>query len=128
YFIGDLMNTPFPDTEFQQICSLSVIEHEISYDRFAKEVSRLLKSGGDCFCSFDYAEPKIKTEGMKLFNLEWNILSKDDVIRLVSEMEKCGLRITSDIDWKLSEAVINPQYCSPADVSYTFCILHFKKD
>lgn len=129
YFKGSLMNTPFKDGEFSQITCLSVIEHEVEYTAFAKEVSRLLKSGGDCFVSFDYAEPKMKTDGMKLFSLDWNILCKEDVLKLVEEMAKVGLKITSEIDWRTNEWVINPAYCSPvADVFYTFGLLHFVKD
>ncbi len=129
YFVGPLTQTPFADGEFGQACCLSVLEHEINYTAFAKEASRILQSGGDLFCSFDYAEPKMKTEGMKLFSLDWNILCREDVERLVSEMEKVGLRLTSEIDWTTSEWVITPEFCSPVkDVFYTFGLLHFIKN
>lgn len=128
YFVGPLTKTPFADGEFGQVCSISVLEHEVEYSVFAKEVSRLLKPGGDCFVSFDYCEPKVDTSKTKLFSLDWNILSKENVMQLCYEMQKVGLKITSDIDWTTNEWVINPSYCSPADVSYTFGLLHFKKD
>lgn len=128
YFKGSLMNTPFENESFSQITCLSVIEHEVEYTAFAKEVSRLLKTGGDVFVSFDYAEPKMKTEGMKLFHLDWNILCKDDVLKLVDEMTKVGLHLTSEIDWTTNEWVVNPSYCAPVqDVYYTFGIFHFVK-
>ena len=128
YFKGSLVNTPFENESFSQITCLSVIEHEVEYTAFAKEVSRLLKTGGDAFVSFDYAEPKMKTERMKLFNLDWNILCKADVETLVSVMAENGLKITSEIDWTTNEMVINPAYCAPcADVYYTFGLLHFIK-
>ena len=129
YFKGSLMNTPFENESFSQISCLSVIEHQVLYDAFAQEVSRLLKPGGDAFVSFDYAEPKMSTEGMKLFNLDWNILCKADVLQLVEEMNKVGLKLTSEIDWTTNEMVINPAYCAPCqDVYYTFGLLHFIKD
>ena len=128
YFEGSLMNTPFEDNSFSQITCLSVIEHEVFYDKFAKEVSRLLKSGGDCFVSFDYCEPKVDTSKTKLFSLDWNVLSKADVLNFVEEMKKVGLNLTSEIDWTINELVINPSYCSPADCSYTFGLLHFTKN
>ena len=129
YFKGSLMETPFADGEFQQVSCLSVIEHQVEYDKFAKEVSRLLKSGGDCFVSFDYAEPKMRTDGMKLFSLDWNILCKDDVLKLVDEMANVGLHLTSEIDWATNEWVINEAYCAPVPgIAYTFGLLHFKKD
>jgi SAM-dependent methyltransferase len=129
YFKGSLMNTPFKDGEFDQITCLSVIEHEVDYTAFAKEVSRLLKSGGDAFVSFDYCEPKVDTSKTKLFSLDWNILSRADAEKLIEVCASHGLKLTSDVDWTTNEWVINPQYCSPvADVSYTFGLFHFKKD
>lgn len=129
YFKGSLMNTPFENESFSQITCLSVLEHQVEYKAFAEEVARLLKQGGDVFVSFDYAEPKIDTSKTKLFDLSWNILSKENAIEFCYEMQKVGLKITSEIDWTTNEWVINPAYCSPvADVSYTFGLFHFKKD
>lgn len=129
YFKGSLMETPFENESFSQITCLSVIEHEVFYDKFAKEVSRLLKSGGDCFVSFDYCPEKIDTSKTKLFSLDWNILSRENVLELVEEMKKVGMSITSEIDWTTNEMVICESYCSPvAGVNYTFGLLHFTKN
>jgi 2-polyprenyl-3-methyl-5-hydroxy-6-metoxy-1,4-benzoquinol methylase len=127
YFEGDLMKTPFSDGEFQNLTCLSVIEHQVDYSLLAKECARLLKSGGQLFLTCDYFNPKPDTSAMKLYSLDWNILDKEDVLRLVSILDKNGLKITSEIDWTTQEAVINPTYCSPANVSYTFGIFHFIK-
>ena len=128
YFKGDLMNTPFESNSFDLVTCLSVIEHSVDYSLLAKESSRLLKVGGQLIVSCDYWNPKPDTSLTKLYSLDWNILDKNDVLRLVNEMSKVGLNITSDIDWTTSEAVINPQYCSPvAGVSYSFGIFHFIK-
>ncbi len=128
YFKGDLMHTPFEDGMFQTLTCLSVVEHQVSYSELAKECGRLLKSGGQLFLTCDFWNPKVRTEGMKLYSLDWNILCKEDVEILVEEMAKVGLKITSEIDWTLNEAVINPAYCSPVQgVSYTFGIFHFQK-
>jgi len=125
---GDLMNTGLPDSLYDIVTSLSVLEHEVDYTSFAKEVSRLLKSGGSLFVSFDYAHERIDTSLTRLYSLRWNILSKEDVIQLVQICKENGLEITSEIDWTTDEMVINPAYCSPAQgVSYTFGILHFIK-
>lgn len=127
YFEGDLMRTPFSDEEFQAVTCLSVVEHSVDYNLLAKECSRLLKSGGQLFLTCDYFDPKPDTSAMKLYSLDWNILDKQDVLRLVGALSKHGLKITRDIDWTTEEAVINPTYCSPANVSYTFGIFHFIK-
>lgn len=125
---GDLMNTGLPTGLFNYITCLSVIEHEVNFDKCAKEISRLLAKGGNAFISFDYWNPKPVYEKRKLYKLDWNILDAGDVGSLLTAMEENGLLITGEIDWKTNEAVINDTYCSPvAGVSYTFGILHFIK-
>ncbi len=124
---GDLMNTGLPTGLFNFITCLSVVEHQVSYDKLAKEISRLMASGS-AFISFDYWTPKPDTSKTKLYSLDWNVLDKDDVLTLVAAFEAEGLELTGEIDWKTNEAVINDTYCSPvAGVSYTFGILHFIK-
>lgn len=127
YFVGDLMQTPFPDESFDQVFSLSVIEHEVNYSRFAQEVSRILKKGGELIVSFDYWPEKIDTSLTKLYSLSWNILDRINVMQLISELKEVGLTVDGEIDWAHQDAVINPQYCSPAQCSYTFFILKFIK-
>lgn len=127
YIKGDLMNVPLPDGYFNFITSLSVIEHEVNYERFAKEVSRLLQKDGELFVSFDYSPEKIDTSLTKLYSLSWNILSQADVLMLVDVCGQNGLKLVGEIDWATQDMVINPQYCSPANCSYTFGIFHFKK-
>lgn len=125
---GDLMATPFPDDTFDFATSLSVIEHEVDFSKFAKEVSRILKSGGHLFVSFDYWTPKPLYEKRKLYKLDWNILDKQDVLNLIDVLKENGLEIVGDIDWTLQDAVINDTYCSPViGVSYSFGIFHFIK-
>lgn len=128
YFQGDLQSTPFENNSFDTVVSLSVIEHQVSFISFASEAARLLKSGGNLFVSFDYAPEKIDTSLTKLYSLDWNILSREDVIELVMNCDIQGLKLTSNIDWTTQDMVINPQYCSPAQgVSYTFGLLNFAK-
>lgn len=125
---GDLMQTPFPDNFFDYATSLSVIEHEVDFSRFAKEVSRVLKNGGKLFVSFDYWNPKPEYEKRKLYSLDWNILDENDVKRLIIVLAENGLVLNGEIDWTLQDAVINENYCSPVKgVSYSFGILSFIK-
>lgn len=128
YIKGDLMDVPMPAAFFDYVVSLSVIEHEVDFLKFAKECSRLLKSGGNLFVSFDFWQPKPLYEKRKLYKLDWNILDKQDVLNLVEALKENGVEITGEIDWTLQDAVINDKYCSPVQgVEYTFGILHFIK-
>lgn len=125
---GDLMDSGLVSGAFDIVTCLSVIEHEVKFDRIAKEVGRLLKVGGNAFISFDYWHPKPPTENTKLYNLSWNILDRNDVITLIDEFMDNGMELTSHVDWETQDAVINPAYCSPAPgVSYSFGILNFIK-
>lgn len=125
---GDLMHTPYKDGQFDYVTCMSVIEHQVDYTLFAKEASRILKKGGTLIVSCDFWDPKPDTSLTKLYSLDWNILDINDANRLIEELRKEGLVITSTPDFTLGEAVINPSYCSPAQgVSYTFLFLKFIK-
>lgn len=127
YYQGDLTHTLFEDESFDMIVSQSTIEHEVNIKAFANEVSRLLRDKGKLIVSFDYWPEKINTDGLMLYGLRWNILSDGDVIDLIDECFNVGLRLTSQVDWATADAVINPAYCSPYPVEYTFGILEFIK-
>jgi len=126
-FGGDLMRTPFEDGLFQYITCLSTIEHEVDFDVFAKECSRLLSKGGRMFSTFDYWNPKVG-EGLVWGGLKWNILDKKGVEDLIEACAKVGLVLDGEVDWTTQDQVINPSYCSGGAVSYTFGILNFIKE
>jgi SAM-dependent methyltransferase len=125
-FGGDLMRTPFESGLFKYITCLSTIEHQVDFNIFASEVSRLLSQGGRAFVTFDYWNPKVGA-GFKWGGLDWNILDKKGVEDLIVACEKQGLKLDGDVDWTTQDQVINPHYCSGGAVSYTFGILHFIK-
>lgn len=125
---GDLMFTMFNDKAFDIITCLSVVEHSVDFNKLAKECNRLLRHDGKIFVSFDYWPEKIQTKGILLYNLEWNILSKEDVEDMVKAFKENGLELTGEIDWTTQDAVINSAFCSPMNgISYTFGILNFVK-
>ena len=126
YIQGDLMKTPYKDNSFDTITCLSVIEHEVDFNLLAKECSRLLRKGGKLYITFDYWNPKVDTEGIKMYDLSWTILDRLDLYNLITHFKVNGLE-TSDIDWETQEAVINPSFCAPHGRSYTFGILEFIK-
>jgi SAM-dependent methyltransferase len=127
YITGDLMNVPIENGYFSNITCLSVIEHQVDFSRFAKEASRLLEVGGKLFVTFDYWDPKIKSN-VKMFGLEWNPLDSNEVRRLVSECSKVGLRLVQDINWEIKEKVITRGYWAPGNFGYTFGIVTFEKN
>ena len=127
YIQGNLIDTKLPDNFFANVTCLSVIEHQINFDYFAKEVSRILMKGGKLYLTFDYWEPKV-SPSLKIFELAWNPLGKEDVKQLLNFCKKYNLNLVQDIDWETQNPVINQTYHSPdPSISYTFGILVFKK-
>lgn len=127
YIIGDLMDTQLSTGFFQNITCLSVIEHDVNFERFAKEASRLLVEGGKLYVTFDYANPKVVSE-LKIFDRPWNILDAREVQDLIDQCAKYNLHVLHDVDWSFNEAVINANYHSPDPmVSYTFGLITFEK-
>lgn len=129
YVRGDLICCPYDNNSFDTITCLSVIEHEIDFEKLAKECSRLLRKGGCLYITFDYWNPKIDTTdvGTKLYGLKWNILDASDVSTLEVELGKQKLHMSSNMDWTIQEAVINPLFYAPYGKSYTFGLLKFIK-
>lgn len=127
YLVGNLMQTPFPAGHFANIACLSVLEHQVEYDKFAAEAARLLAPNGHLFVTFDYWEPKI-TPPIKLYGLEWRPLDAAMVSRFIVSCEKQGLDIIQPFDFSADVPVIEWGYYSPhPDVSYTFGMAVFRK-
>ena len=127
YLIGDLMRTPLPDGHFANITCLSVLEHQVDYDKFAAEASRLLAPGGRVFVTFDYWEPRV-TPPVKLYELDWMPLDAAMVRRFISSCARHGLDIVENFDFTAGEPLIRWGYYSPhPDINYTFGMAAFRK-
>ena len=128
YKRADLMQTDYPDRYFDAITCLSVIEHEVDFERFATESSRILNRNGLLYVTFDYWEPKIITRS-KMFGRRWIVLDKSEIEHLIECCNEEGLVLAQEIDWTLKDPVINPTNWAPRKdkVSYTFGMLLFKK-
>ena len=127
YIVGDLMDTKLPDNFFKNITCLSVIEHEVDYNKFAREVSRLLEVGGRLFVTFDYWNPKV-VPPIKMYGLDWKPLDEQALREFIAICEGNGLALVQDMDWTIQDAVIRDGYYSPhPDVKYTFGLAVFEK-
>ena len=127
YLVGDLLSVPIDDGFFDYIACLSVIEHEVDLDKFAKEASRLLRSGGKIFVTFDYWDPQVKPR-RTLYSLKWQPLDKKHVKHLVKVCAKSGLKLVEKINWDTEDTVINKAYYSPEPkIQYTFGLITLVK-
>jgi len=79
YRVANMTATPWPDDTFAAITAISVIEHGFDGDALLSEVARLLRPGGSFIFSTDYWPQKLSTDGVRLFGLDWQIFSSQDV-------------------------------------------------
>ncbi|MCX5699153.1 MAG: class I SAM-dependent methyltransferase [Candidatus Omnitrophica bacterium] len=122
YEINDFMRTSFVDASFKAITSISVIEHGFDEELLLKEVSRLLKPSGYFIASFDYWPEKIDTKGIRLFGMDWNIFSKDEIVGFIAKAAGYGLLPAGDIMYSVKDKPIDCQ-----EKQYTFAWLVLRK-
>lgn len=127
YFKGDLLKTPLPDASLDYITCLSVIEHQVDYKLFAREVSRLLTPKGKLFVTIDYWDPLLAIP-VKAYDLDWQPLDKALTLSLIGACRDRDLHLVQEVDWRTRDQVIHWGYYSPhPEVSYTFGLLTFEK-
>ena len=123
YHVGNFFENKFQSGSLDCVTSISVIEHGYNEKSFFSEFSRLLKKNGYLILTFDYWDTKIKTDNIKMFNLSWNIFSKEEVkSMIINAKEKYNLELVGNENFEFEDAVIN---CANKD--YTFAWLVFKK-
>jgi SAM-dependent methyltransferase len=123
YVRGSFHAAPFAAASQSMITAISVIEHGFEPDLMLSEVSRLLKPGGYFVASFDYWPEKIKTDDVKIFDLDWRIFSEDEVREFARKAADMGMRPVGPMIFSASER--------PADFRsfrYTFGWLALQKE
>jgi len=123
YVETNFTNTGFDDASFDVITSISVIEHGFDGMALFKEMSRLLKPGGHFVASFDYWPKKIDTTGIRFFEMDWKIFSKQDVLNLVQQAAGYKLTPVGELQYDGQERPI--EY---AGKKYTFGWLVLRKN
>lgn len=120
YTVTDFMATPFADESFAAITAISVIEHGYEEQRLLAEVSRLLKPGGYFLASFDYWPEKIVTNGIKFFDMSWQIFSRAEAEQLVETAAGLGLSPVGELH---TEADDRPISCAGKDYTFAWLVL-----
>lgn len=123
YEQANFMSTNFEDASFRAITSISVIEHGFDSTALLKEMSRILKLNGYFIASFDYWQDKIDTTGLKFFDMDWMIFSKQDISDFIEQATSYGLMPCGDIHYECQDA---PIACGGK--KYTFGWLVLKKN
>lgn len=123
YEIGNFMSTPFASEMFDVVTSISVIEHGYDPEKLFREVSRILKPGGEFIASFDYWPDKIDTGNTKFFGMSWLIFSKTDVADMLNAAARFGLEPAGEIDPTAADRTI---HCLGYDYTFAWIVLRKK--
>jgi SAM-dependent methyltransferase len=107
YEVGNFLQPRFEGNSFDAVTAISVIEHGLDAPRLLREISRLLRPGGYFIASFDYWPEKIDTDGVKIFETDWTIFSKEEVLDFVRIASRYGLAPVGDIALEAGDQVIN---------------------
>ena len=90
----NLTRTGFAAGTFEVATCISVIEHGVDFEAFLREASRLLRSGGLLFVTADYWEETIDvSDDGGEYGLEWEVLSRADVEKLVLLAQRYGFEL-----------------------------------
>lgn len=122
YRVGDMMATPFASGSMAAVTAISSIEHGVNPDDLLREVQRLLAPGGIFAASTDYWPEKIDTAGIRMFGLEWNIFSRDELAAFVAKARAYGLTPMGDCDFAAGDPMIEVE-----GRRYTFAWLALEK-
>lgn len=120
----NLTATGLADSSASLVVCLSVIEHAVDIDGFFSEVARTLKPKGRLYLSTDYWEPRLDTNGRKMYGLNWKVFCKSEVLELIDTARRFGLHTSppTEDDLKCADRVIRD-----GPDAYTFVALRFEK-
>lgn len=120
----DLCRTQYPDSSFDFVTCLSVIEHIPDSADALREIRRILKPGGLALISTDYWEAPLDTSGMVVCGQPAKIYDRTtiehDLIRIASQH---GLKLCGPVDLRIHEPLV-----SFMGLEYTFIFLQFRAE
>lgn len=91
YAVGNYLSEPPAAEQFAAVIAVSSIEHGFDAEKLFARVSSLLRPGGYFIASFDYWPEKIDTRDIRMFDMDWRIFSRDEVLELIEVASSFGL-------------------------------------
>lgn len=122
---GDITDTDFPDSRFDAITCLSVVEHGVPVKPFLAESARILRPGGLLVVSTDYDQDPPDTTGLTAYGQPVQIFSPAEIRDFVGLAERHGLRLLGQLALEHAE---RPVHWKRVGLDYTFVRLTFSRD
>ncbi len=119
--------TTYPSGFFQAVTSISVIEHGVELNGFAREMARILRPGGLLLVSTDYWSEPIDCSGIYPYGEdapEMKILTPADIEGFVGACAGAGLELCEPLQLQTRTKAIRWER---TDRDYTFIFLAFRK-
>lgn len=119
---GDITATRFDEGAFDAITCMSVIEHGVPLDGFARESARLLRPGGLLIVSTDYDQQPPDTTGITAYGAPVRIFGPDGIREFVDTAAEAGLALMGGLALHHDE---RPVHWKRTGLDYTFIRLTF---
>jgi SAM-dependent methyltransferase len=127
FSVQDLTATDYEDNFFQAVTCISVIEHNVPLDKFAKEVGRILKPGGLLLVSTDYWSEYIDCEGIYPYTFEageMKIITPKDMTEFTEMAREAGMEPCQPLQFETTDKAVRWER---TDRDYTFYFAAYRK-
>ena len=124
YEYGDIEKTKYPDSYFNYITCLSVLEHGVDVANLFREASRILNLSGTLVVRVDYWCENIDTYGQQCYDVPIYIFDEKDIRNMIRIAKSYNLELIGNWDLECNEKVV---HWKQFNLDYTFIILTFKK-
>jgi SAM-dependent methyltransferase len=127
FFQQDLLETNYEDAFFQSATCISVIEHNVDFDGFLKEMSRVLKPGGYLLVSTDYWSEPVDCSGIYPYGFEageMKIITPSDLTEFAAIAERYDLELCQPMQFETTDKAVRWER---TDRDYTFYFAAYRK-
>ena len=127
FFQQDLLSTNYEDAFFQTATCISVIEHNVDFDGFLKEMARVLKPGGYLLVSTDYWSEPVDCSGIYPYGFEageMKIITPADLTEFAQIARQHGLELCQPMQFETTDKAVRWER---TDRDYTFYFAAFQK-
>jgi hypothetical protein len=124
YEYADITETNYPDNMFDAVVCLSVIEHGVDLKAYFREMSRVIRPGGNLITSTDYYDAAIDTSGRIAYGVPIHIFTEEEIASALDLARSYGFTLMSPLDLTAGEKVVR---WSEYDLAYSFVVFSLQR-